>query len=516
MRVELRDKNKRKSIVHGCSAASALLMPRNGRDFPGTPCCFPLGSKPRVSPNFACLTPTPSTLFLLKRLFRLHPPPISKLQPPYSRASLPRHPRFHSPRLGTDTGDDVREKSTPHDAPYRPQWTVPSRCVSCGPCAHRAGSGRISPPPGLISCDHADSLQTWQLAGAVHDVLEAKERLVRYVHVTCDDGWRLAWDKHWHRSNGSEYQEQHGVVLRGLYRLLKRKRGPDGDYADVTMDLDELEPGADEAYNEWKEAYALEAGPSRIAGLEIPPIPPPSPPAGTIDFPDEPPVQAAQPPHPEPVAVPELRRSSRPSSRAASRHGTPAANSPRPRGSRPASPRPPPATVALNDVLPRRDISLGAFGSEIEAPPWEPADNYRPADEPLPMQAAKVLMPLESDYSTNVPKLPPIPHASTSRHRRGSKNEGKPDSFKLSLMYGLNPLSGGMTRSPKVVLTADWRVAQAEMRHIRAMERIEAKKAAGRWSLRQPKKHRGPPVPKGHWDFLLDEMVSGPFRKSHG
>lgn len=287
---------------------------------------------------------------------------------------------------------------------------------------------------------------------------------------------------------------------------MKRKRAPGEDYADITIDLDELEPGAEETYDTWKAEYSLEAGPSRIANLTIPRIPPPSPPAGTIDFPDEPPVLAAPPP--EPTAMPELRRSSRPSSRAASRHGTPAANSPRPRGSRPASPRPPPATVALNDVLPRREVSLGAFGSEIEVPPWEPADNYRPAEEPLPMQAAKVLMPLESDYAARVPKLPPIPHASSSRHRRGSKSEGKTDTFKLSLMYGLNPLSGGLMRSPKVVLTSDWRVAQAEMRHIRAMERIEAKKAAGRWSLRQPKKHRGPPVPKGHWDFLLDEMVS--------
>jgi len=58
------------------------------------------------------------------------------------------------------------------------------------------------------------------------------------------------------------------------------------------------------------------------------------------------------------------------------------------------------------------------------------------------------------------------------------------------------------------VLTADWRVAQQEMRHVRAMERIEAKKNDGRWSLRQPKKLRGPAVPKAHWDFLLDEMVN--------
>lgn len=45
-----------------------------------------------------------------------------------------------------------------------------------------------------------------------------------------------------------------------------------------------------------------------------------------------------------------------------------------------------------------------------------------------------------------------------------------------------------------------------EMRHVRAMERIEAKKAENRWSLRQPKKARGPGVPKSHWDYMLEEM----------
>jgi chromatin modification-related protein VID21 len=296
--------------------------------------------------------------------------------------------------------------------------------------------------------------------------------------------------RHPTRADGSEYREQHGVALRGLYRLLKRKRA--GEYIDVSMGVDELEPPDD--YDTWKTEHAIDA--AGVKGVELPPVPAPSPPRGTIVFPDEAPVPAPQPPERE------LRRSSRPSSRAASRHGTPAAP-------RPAEPR---ATVALDDVLPRREVSLGAFGSEIEVDPWEPQDNYRPADEPGPSEAHKVLMPLENDYSARISKLPPVPHT----RRRGSKSEGRPDTYKLSVMFGLNPLSGGLTRSPKVVLTADWRVAQAEMRHIRAMERIEAKKAAGRWSLRQPKKHRGPPVPKGHWDFLLDEMVSWRRDSLHG
>ncbi|GAA95301.1 uncharacterized protein L969DRAFT_92439 [Mixia osmundae IAM 14324] len=61
-------------------------------------------------------------------------------------------------------------------------------------------------------------------------------------------------------------------------------------------------------------------------------------------------------------------------------------------------------------------------------------------------------------------------------------------------------------RPAKVVLTADWNVALFELRALRAQERIEQLKADGLWSLRQPKKQRGPAVPKAHWDYLLEEM----------
>lgn len=115
-------------------------------------------------------------------------------------------------------------------------------------------------------------------------------------------------------------------------------------------------------------------------------------------------------------------------------------------------------------------------------------------------------MPLETEYVSVLPALPPIPQAKRKRH--SSKSEDKTDSFRLQVSYSLNPVSGVLAKSSKCVLTADWRVAQQEMRHVRAMERIEAKKNDGRWSLRQPKKLRGPAVPKAHWDFLLDEMVN--------
>lgn len=46
-----------------------------------------------------------------------------------------------------------------------------------------------------------------------------------------------------------------------------------------------------------------------------------------------------------------------------------------------------------------------------------------------------------------------------------------------------------------------------EIRYLRTMERINELKARGVWSFRQPKKQRGPSLPKSHWDYLLDEMV---------
>jgi chromatin modification-related protein VID21 len=39
------------------------------------------------------------------------------------------------------------------------------------------------------------------------------------------------------------------------------------------------------------------------------------------------------------------------------------------------------------------------------------------------------------------------------------------------------------------------------------MGRIEQLKQEGRWSFRQPKKQKGPPVGKSGWDWMLEEMV---------
>lgn len=43
---------------------------------------------------------------------------------------------------------------------------------------------------------------------------------------------------------------------------------------------------------------------------------------------------------------------------------------------------------------------------------------------------------------------------------------------------------------------------------MRVLERIEQLKSEGLWSFRQVRKQKGPHIPKAHWDYLLDEMVS--------
>ena len=138
------------------------------------------------------------------------------------------------------------------------------------------------------------------------------------------------------------------------------------------------------------------------------------------------------------------------------------------------------------------------------APSWISAENYRPAASPSEVPS-KTVMPLQTQYSLGLPLLPPDT-AFTKRHK-GRKPKQDSEMYKTYLSSKLNPLSDNLRTSAKVVLTQDWNVAMSELRHIRAMERIEQKANEGRWSLRQPRKVRGPPIPKAHWDYLLEEMV---------
>jgi len=251
---------------------------------------------------------------------------------------------------------------------------------------------------------------------------------------------------------------------------------------------------------------------SKIDSLKLPSIPPPSPPTGVTVFPDEIPDNTLQPPLKEEAAPspagsgPNIRRQS-------SRKGTPAAPMPPaysptvPIAGPSRLPSPPPAThVAMSDILPQ-SRSRRVFSPSL--PPtisdWIPVDNYNPATE-APSTPPHILMPLETEYSASLPPIPSIPRR---RKRKGSKGDDGPnDSYKLQAMYTINPISGSLATSSKCVMTSDWKVAMAEIRHMRTMERIEQKMENGRWSLRQPKKLKAPPVRKAHWDHLLEEMVS--------
>lgn len=68
-----------------------------------------------------------------------------------------------------------------------------------------------------------------------------------------------------------------------------------------------------------------------------------------------------------------------------------------------------------------------------------------------------------------------------------------------------SPLSRWLTAP--VPLDYGAQTAHQELRFLRAMGRIEQLKQEGRWSFRQPKKQKGPPVGKSSWDWMLEEMV---------
>ena len=222
----------------------------------------------------------------------------------------------------------------------------------------------------------------------------------------------------------------------------------------------------------------LTLSPSRITGLALPVLPPPSPLPTTTIFPDEPVAQS------EPLTV-----------------------APSALHLAPSSPIPIPIDI---EIAPRpvwptiKRARTSAYSPTLTAPDWTSIDNYHPAQSASDAPP-KFLMPLESDYAADLPEIPPLPTAKRKTRKGKEKEQG--DMFRLYASSKHNPLSDNLRTSAKVVLTGDWNVAMAELRHVRAMERIEQKEAEGRWSLRQPRKPRSLPVPKSHWDYLLEEMV---------
>ncbi len=90
------------------------------------------------------------------------------------------------------------------------------------------------------------------------------------------------------------------------------------------------------------------------------------------------------------------------------------------------------------------------------------------------------------------------------------------DLYRLNASFTVNPVHRMLQRANKCVTSREWATAWAELKFLRAMERVETLKEENRWSFRQGKKFRGPVVPKSHWDYLLDEMVSRSLRLACG
>ncbi|PFH50697.1 hypothetical protein AMATHDRAFT_60687 [Amanita thiersii Skay4041] len=94
----------------------------------------------------------------------------------------------------------------------------------------------------------------------------------------------------------------------------------------------------------------------------------------------------------------------------------------------------------------------------------------------------------------------------------GKKDTGKDDWAPMGLnrwtaTITANPVWKRVSRATKCLSSREWGVAMTELRLVRAVDRIETLKNAGRWSFRQPKKQRGiGGLTKSHWDYLMDEM----------
>ena len=230
--------------------------------------------------------------------------------------------------------------------------------------------------------------------------------------------------------------------------------------------------------------------PSRIKQWTLPSIPPLSPPPTATVFPDEP-QQTEEP------SIPDVIASSEPTLGSLFNDEE---------TQTPSSPTPPPITTSMADIMTRqRGFSPPPPYAVSE---WIPANCYSPAMIPkTPPLSASTFFPFETDYTSTLPPLPPIP-LQASKRRKTMKDEKRKDMSQLKFEYELNPLHGALSKSTKCLSTEDWKIGMQEIRHIRAMDRIEKKKETNRWSLRQPKKLRGPSIPKAHWDYLLEEMVS--------
>lgn len=191
------------------------------------------------------------------------------------------------------------------------------------------------------------------------------------------------------------------------------------------------------------------------------------------------------------------------------------------------APRP---IVVLGTIAPLKAYSF-AFDSETNVPPSKEVEST----------AATLLRSgTHAKYSLPPLKLLPAEYSRKNkskqrkREKEKEKNDAKRDTNdwtpmglnKWAATINANPVWKKVSRATKCLTSREWavslyfwhntthtdkphKVAMAELRLIRAVDRIELLKDAGRWSFRQPKKQRGVGgLVKTHWDYLLDEMVS--------
>lgn len=151
-------------------------------------------------------------------------------------------------------------------------------------------------------------------------------------------------------------------------------------------------------------------------------------------------------------------------------------------------------------------------------PPSPPPDDIFPSRD-----AQHLLLPLVTPFARSLYPLPPLPADARRPVLKGASSKAGSVSSKKGRVQApvqegvdltrwfaqvqANPVSKLMGTARKCLGSDDWATAHQELRFLRAMGRIEELKLEGRWSFRQPKKQKGPPVGKSSWDWLLEEMV---------
>ncbi|KAI0065418.1 hypothetical protein BV25DRAFT_1821819 [Artomyces pyxidatus] len=182
-------------------------------------------------------------------------------------------------------------------------------------------------------------------------------------------------------------------------------------------------------------------------------------------------------------------------------------------------------------MLPPRPSSQVTISASLTPIREAPAFNFvtEPSAEPPPAPAySPYQMEFQPDRQYTIPPLKSLPPEfqrkgkpnKIQRKREKERAEKGTDARKdvkedwlpiginkWGVVMRANPLWRRMSRATKTLSTREWSVAFAELRYIRALERVEVLKDSGKWSYRQPKKQRGVGgLTKTHWDYLLDEM----------